>query len=106
LHSSLEAATLNTILRSILILSLASPAWATVDIPGTPGVDYTTYTTVPPTSFDFKQQQFPGYFADPEIAQVFHICQADGRHDTYLCPIGTAFDQEYFVCNVWNKVKR
>lgn len=32
-------------------------------IPGTPGVDYPIYTEIPKTSFDCKNQQFPGYYA-------------------------------------------
>lgn len=97
---------MNAILRCTLLLSLASSVMAADTIPGTPGVDYTTYTTVPETSFDCKQQYYSGYFADPEIPQVFHICQADGTHDRYLCPVGMFFDQEYFNCNWWNEVKR
>lgn len=32
-------------------------------IPGTPGVDYPIFTEIPNTSFDCKNQQFPGYYA-------------------------------------------
>lgn len=32
-------------------------------IPGNPGADYPIYTEIPKTSFDCKQQQFPGYYA-------------------------------------------
>ncbi|XP_035223761.1 collagen alpha-1(I) chain-like [Stegodyphus dumicola] len=71
-------------------------------IPGTPGVDYPNYNTVPATSFDCKQQEYPGYYGDPAAqCQVFHICQSDGRHDSFLCPLGTIFNQQYFVCDWW-----
>lgn len=34
--------------------------------PGRPGVDYPTYNTVPPTTFDCKTQRYKGFFADPD----------------------------------------
>ncbi|GBN99681.1 hypothetical protein AVEN_192451-1 [Araneus ventricosus] len=71
-------------------------------IPGTPGVDYPNYSTIPQTSFDCKQHENPGYYGDVEAqCQVFHICQADGRHNSFLCPLGTIFNQQYFVCVWW-----
>ena len=27
---------------------------------------------------------------------MFHICQDDGRHDAFLCPNQTLFNQKYF----------
>lgn len=38
---------------------------------------------------------------DVAILQVFHICQDLGRHDSFLCPNGTVFNQLYFVCDWW-----
>ncbi|KAG7160700.1 U-scoloptoxin(01)-Er1a-like 16, partial [Homarus americanus] len=35
------------------------------------------------------------------LSLVFHICQADGRSDSFLCPNGTIFNQQYFVCDWW-----
>jgi hypothetical protein len=35
-------------------------------IPGRAGVDYPNFDTVPETSFKCDQQEFPGYYADPE----------------------------------------
>lgn len=32
---------------------------------------------------------------------MFHVCQADGRKDSFLCPIGTTFNQQLFVCDWW-----
>jgi len=54
------------------------------------------------TSFQCSGQQWPGYYADMEAnCQVFHICQADGRQDAFLCPNGTIFSQMNLVCVYW-----
>lgn len=72
-------------------------------IPGTAGVDYPIYTEIPKTSFDCKNQQFPGYYADVEAqCQVFHICALNTTFD-FLCPNGTIFSQEHLVCVWWNQ---
>ncbi|XP_055599112.1 spidroin-2 [Uranotaenia lowii] len=72
-------------------------------IPGEPGIDYPIYSEIPETSFDCKQQQFPGYYADTEAqCQVFHIC-ALNKTFNFLCPNGTIFSQEHFVCVWWNQ---
>ena len=47
-----------------------------------------------------------GYYADPEAdCQVFHICTADGQGGlakySFLCPNGTVFNQNYFICDWW-----
>jgi len=47
-----------------------------------------------------------GYYADTEAqCQVFHICSADGEGGlakySFLCPNGTVFNQEYFICDWW-----
>ncbi|XP_071520478.1 uncharacterized protein [Panulirus ornatus] len=70
---------------------------------GVPGQDYPILATVPDTGFSCEGQ-LPGYYADtaPEAGcQVFHICQEDGRMDSFLCPNGTVFNQQYFVCDWW-----
>nr|XP_027211169.1 aspartate and glycine-rich protein-like [Penaeus vannamei] len=70
---------------------------------GVPGVDYPILAFVPATGFSCNGQ-LPGYYADtaPEAGcQVFHICQAGGRIDSFLCPNGTVFNQQYFVCDWW-----
>ncbi len=36
--------------------------------------------------------------------QVFHMCQLNGRSNSFLCPAGTLFDQRHLVCNWWDKV--
>lgn len=45
--------------------------------------------------------QLPLCFLHP---QVFHICQEGGQQDSFLCPNGTVFNQQYFVCDIWNNV--
>ena len=37
--------------------------------------------------------------------QVFHVCQHDGRKNDFLCPIGTIFNQEIFVCDWWQNFR-
>ncbi len=39
------------------------------------------------------------------ILQAFHICQSDGRADGFLCPNGTVFNQQYFICDWWYNVQ-
>ena len=65
------------------------------------------------SSVSFGLQHFwlkiAGYYADPEAeCQVFHICTAgangaDGALSKYsfLCPNGTIFNQNYFICDWW-----
>merc|ERR1711892_653556 len=75
-------------------------------VPGVPGEDYPIYSEVPETGFACDGQVDGGYYADPEgECQVFHICTADGAGGlakySFLCPNGTLFNQNYFVCDWW-----
>merc|ERR1712168_670369 len=75
-------------------------------IPGVPGEDYPIYSEVPETGFACDGQVDGGYYADPEAeCQVFHICTADGAGGlakySFLCPNGTIFNQNYFICDWW-----
>ena len=52
-----------------------------------------------------------GKYADTEtLCQVFHICIIAGpgstklRPASFLCPNGTLFNQEYFICDWWFNV--
>ena len=36
--------------------------------------------------------------------QVFHMCQPNGNYDSFLCPNGTIFNQQYFICDWWYNV--
>jgi len=78
-------------------------------IPGTPGDDYPIFAEVPETSFLCDGQADGGYYADPEAeCQAFHICANDGNTGltkySFLCPNGTLFQQQYFVCDWWFNV--
>merc|ERR1712183_72454 len=78
-------------------------------IPGVPGEDYPIYSTVPDTSFDCRGRFDGGYYGDPEAdCQAFHICAGDGTGGltkySFLCPNGTLFNQQYFVCDWWFNV--
>ena len=78
-------------------------------IPGVPGEDYPIYAEVPESGFTCDGQVDGGYYADPEAeCQVFHICTADGAGGlsqySFLCPNGTIFNQEYFICDWWFNV--
>jgi hypothetical protein len=47
-----------------------------------------------------------GYYADPDTeCQAFHVCTADGNgglsKNSFLCPNGTIFNQNYFICDWW-----
>lgn len=75
-------------------------------VPGVPGQDYPIYAEVPDTSFSCDGQVDGGYYADPQAeCQVFHICTNDGQGGlsrySFLCPNGTIFNQEYFICDWW-----
>ena len=75
-------------------------------IPGIPGEDYPIYAEVPETAFLCDGQVDGGYYADPEAeCQAFHICSADGQGGlakySFLCPNGTIFNQNYFICDWW-----
>merc|ERR1712244_51227 len=75
-------------------------------IPGVPGEDYPIYAEVPETAFACDGQVDGGYYADGEAeCQVFHICTADGAGGlakySFLCPNGTVFNQNYFICDWW-----
>merc|ERR1712172_367884 len=75
-------------------------------IPGVPGEDYPIYAEVPESGFTCDGQVDGGYYSDPEAeCQVFHICTADGAGGlakySFLCPNGTVFNQNYFICDWW-----
>ncbi|CAH1636124.1 unnamed protein product [Spodoptera littoralis] len=72
-------------------------------IPGEPDIDYPILSYIPQTSFSCKAQSLPGYYADVDArCQVFHVCSNNITYD-FLCPNGTIFSQEDFVCVWWNQ---
>merc|ERR1719438_665899 len=75
-------------------------------IPGVPGEDYPIFAEVPESGFSCEGQVDGGYYSDPEAeCQAFHICTADGAGGlakySFLCPNGTLFNQNYFICDWW-----
>jgi len=80
--------------------------WLLKSVPGQPGTDYPIFAEAPETSFLCDGQVEGGYYADPEAdCQAFHVCTSDGLGSlakyTFLCPNGTIFNQEYFICDWW-----
>ena len=78
-------------------------------VPGNPGEDYPIYAEVPETAFSCDGRVEGGYYADPEAeCQPFHVCSADRdgglAKNSFLCPNGTLFNQENFVCEYWFNV--
>ena len=78
-------------------------------VPGNPGEDYPIYAEVPDTSFTCEGRVEGGYYADIEAeCQPFHVCSADRdgglAQNSFLCPNGTLFNQENFVCEYWFNV--
>merc|ERR1711881_537297 len=81
----------------------AELAALSANIPGVPGEDYPIYGEVPESGFTCDGQVDGGYYADPDAeCQVFHICTNDGKGGlaqySFLCPNGTVFNQNYFIC--------
>jgi len=78
-------------------------------IPGVAGDDYPIFAEVPDTGFACDGQTDGGYYADTEAeCQAFHICANDGQGSltkySFLCPNGTIFNQNYFICDWWFNV--
>jgi len=74
-------------------------------IPGQAGVDFPVLASVPDTGFDCGAQEFPGIYGDTGAdCQVFYMCQPNGNFDSFLCPNGTIFNQQYFICDWWYNV--
>ncbi|GFG30651.1 hypothetical protein Cfor_12270, partial [Coptotermes formosanus] len=47
------------------------------------------------------------YYADVETGcQVFHVCSRTSLRlkDSFLCPNGSLFNQEFFACDWWDNV--
>merc|ERR1711899_504800 len=108
--------TMKQALLGFVLLALASAQEEEVDpiealseaIPGSPGEDYPIYATPPETSFGCDGY-IEGYYADPEAeCQAFHICANFGDANlvkySFLCPNGTLFNQQYFICDWWFNV--
>ncbi|XP_074598476.1 uncharacterized protein LOC141853133 isoform X2 [Brevipalpus obovatus] len=73
-------------------------------IPGNAGKDYPTLSKLPETISFSCQDRTSGFYADPtHRCQVYHHCN-QGTIQSFLCPNGTVFNQEIFVCNWWFNV--
>ncbi|GIY46960.1 hypothetical protein CDAR_238151 [Caerostris darwini] len=76
-----------------------NPRW------GIPEIDYPTLEILPVIHFPCEEYASPGYYADVSSrCQMFHICHDNGQRSSFLCPIGTVFNQEYLVCDWWYNV--
>ncbi|KAK4328819.1 hypothetical protein Pmani_000793 [Petrolisthes manimaculis] len=70
------------------------------------GVDYPTYSEVPPGLSFSCSDKIPGYYADPEAqCQVWHWCVPGGPLYSFLCPNQTLFNQVLRVCDWWFNVE-
>ena len=50
-----------------------------------------------------------GYYSDPALqCQAFYVCvrisQTELSKYSFLCPNGSLFDQQYFICDFWFNV--
>ena len=78
-------------------------------IPGISGEDFPIFFEITETSFRCDGQVDGGFYADPDAeCQASHICSNDGNEAltkfSFLCPNGTMFQQQYFVCDWWFNV--
>ncbi|XP_045120222.1 uncharacterized protein DDB_G0293534-like [Portunus trituberculatus] len=72
---------------------------------GEAGLDYPTYSEVPPGLSFTCEDKLPGYYADPEAqCQVWHWCVSSTMKYSFLCPNRTLFNQLYRVCDWWFNV--
>ncbi|KAF8767858.1 U-scoloptoxin(01)-Cw1a like protein [Argiope bruennichi] len=66
-----------------------------------PGMHFPNYEDIPITSFTCAGKHIPGFYADLETGcQVFHVCYPH-RRESFLCPIGTTFNQAILACDYW-----
>ena len=74
-------------------------------VPGFAGEDYPIYAFPPRTSFQCGGL-VGGYYADQEAdCQSYHVCGEDGSIiGSKLCPNGTLYNQQYFICDWWFNV--
>jgi hypothetical protein len=72
---------------------------------GVPGVDFPGYTQIPKTNFKCSGVPYePGMYADQETqCQAYHVC-FQGRKESFLCGVGTVFNQAILGCDYWHSV--
>lgn len=73
-----------------------------------PGEDYPVFEEVPKGLSFTCDDKIPGYYADPETScQVWHWCVpgiGGNRMYSFVCGIGTVFNQRTRVCDYFFKV--
>ncbi|XP_064472989.1 uncharacterized protein LOC135387789 [Ornithodoros turicata] len=63
--------------------------------------DRTSLVALPMTTFTC-QNKVPGFYADTQHkCQVYHQCNSDSTAQSFLCPNGTAFNQQSLACEWW-----
>lgn len=74
-------------------------------VAGAPGVDFPAYTRIPKTSFSCEGRGYDfGFYADEETGcQVYHVCWS-GRRESFMCGVGTVFNQAILACDYWHSV--
>ncbi|GFS85170.1 chitin-binding type-2 domain-containing protein [Nephila pilipes] len=74
-------------------------------IRGIPGEDFPDYIDIPMTFFSCAgRKRIPGFYADLDTGcQVFHVCWPH-RRESFLCPVGTVFNQAILACDYWYSV--
>jgi hypothetical protein len=74
-------------------------------VAGQPGQDFPAYTRVPKTSFSCSNVPYEyGMYADEETGcQAYHLCY-NGRKESFLCGVGTVFNQRILHCDYWYSV--
>ncbi|PRD34425.1 UNVERIFIED_CONTAM: hypothetical protein NCL1_14660 [Trichonephila clavipes] len=79
----------------------SNPPLQAGSIRGIPGEDFPDYCDIPITTFSCVDKRIPGFYADLETGcQVFHICWPH-RRESFLCPVGTVFNQAISACDYW-----
>merc|ERR1711970_508351 len=75
------------------------------NIPGEPGVDFPTHWDPQQSPFTCEERVAGAYYVDPGLdCQAYHVCVPRRRGLTrlsFICPNGTIFNQEKFVCDWW-----
>lgn len=74
-------------------------------VAGQPGQDFPAFTRVPKTSFTCDGVPYEyGMYADEETGcQAYHLCY-NGRKESFLCGVGTVFNQRILHCDYWYSV--
>ena len=74
-------------------------------VQGTPGVDFPNYEKIPNTGFSCNGVPYePGMYADEQTqCQAYHVC-FQGRKESFLCGVGTVFNQAILACDYWHAV--